>query len=159
MATFVLTEATVTIGTAWTGTAPGPGNPTVSGTINSGTDWSDHIEAIGFDMARAAIDFTNFGDKGYVQNKPGLRGVDLSITFQQDAASGSVDAVFGAGFDAGTLFYVDIKPTSAARGATNPSYVGAFYVQTYPAFGGSVGDKSTAEVSFMQAGKYARLTS
>jgi hypothetical protein len=158
VATFVLTEATITIGTAWTGTAPGPGNPSVSGTINTGTDWSDHIEQVGFDMARAAIDFTNFGDKGYVNNKPGLQTVDLSIRFQQDTASSSVDATFGAGVLAGTLYYVDIKPTSASRGSTNPSYVGAFYIASYPPFGGAVGDKAVVEIGFMQAGKYARLT-
>lgn len=159
MASFVLTEATVLVGTAWTGTAPGPSNPTVSGTINSSTDWSAYIEALTFDMSRANVDFTTFGDKGYVSNKPGLANVDLSITFQQDAAAGSVDAIFGAAAIAGTLLYIDIKPTSAARGTSNPSYVGGFYIASYPAFGGTVGDKAGAQIGFMSAGKFARLTS
>lgn len=159
MATFVLTEATTIIGTAWTGTAPGPGNPTISGTITSGVDWSDHIEEVAFDMDRVAVDFSNFGDKGYKSNKPGLAGVDVTITFQQDAAALSVDAVFGAGAVAGTLFYLDLKPTSSARSATNPSWVAPLYIAKYPAFGGKVGDKAGAKISFMQAGKFARLTS
>jgi hypothetical protein len=158
MASFVLTEATVLVGTAWTGTAPGPANPTVSGTINSSTDWSAFIESLSFDMSRANVDFTNFGDKGYMSMKPGLANVDLSITFQQDAAAASVDAIFGAAAIAGTLLYIDIKPTSAARGTSNPSYVGAFYIASYPAFGGTVGDKAGAQIGFMTAGKFARLT-
>lgn len=159
MATFVLTEATLLAGTAWTGTAPGPANPSVSGTISSSTDWSDHVEQINFNMAAANIDFTNFGDKGFVSNKPGLLSFDFSVMFQQDVAASSVDAVFGAGFLAKTLFYFDVKATSSARGTGNPSWVIAAYVAKYPAFGGSVGSKAMTTIEFMQAGKFARLTS
>jgi hypothetical protein len=159
MGTFVLSEATLLAGSAWTGTAPGPGNPTVSGSVASSTDWSDHVEQITFDMAAANIEFTNFGDKGFVSNKPGLLSFDFSVMFQQDVAASSVDAIFGAAFLAKTLLYFDIKAASAARGASNPSWVIAAYVAKYPAFGGTVGSKANATIEFMQAGKFARLTS
>jgi hypothetical protein len=146
-------------GTAWTGTAPGPANPTVSGTITSTTDFSDHIKQININMNVAMQDFTTFGDGAFISQKPGLKGADLSIDFNQDFAASSVDAVFGAAFLAGTLYYLDIKPTSSARGSTNPSYVYAAYVATYPPIGNSVGDRGGVTVGFAVTGTYARLTS
>lgn len=159
MATLVLTSATLLTGTAWTGTAPGPANPTVSGTISSSTDRSDHVKQISLNNSVAMQDFTTFGDGAFVTQKPGLLSADISIEFNQDFAASQVDAVFGAGFLAGTLFYLDIKPTSAARGSTNPSYVYAAYVSGYPVIGQSVGDRASVTVGFAVTGTFARLTS
>lgn len=159
MATLVLTSAMTLQGSAWTGTAPGPSNPTVSGTITSTTDWSDHIKAVKINLARANVDFTTFGSGAFVDNKPGLASADVSIDFFNDWAASNVDATFGAAVIANTLLYLDIKPTNAARGSTNPSYVFAVYVSSYPPLGATVGSAAETTIGFMQAGKYARLTS
>lgn len=161
MATLVLTNAQTTIGTIWTGTAPGPGNPTPSGTIatTQSTDFSDHIRQVTLNLNAALQDFTTFGDGAFIAQKPGLKGADISIEFNQDFAASSVDATFGAGFLAGTLYYIDIKPTNSARGSTNPSYVVAAYVAKYPPIGQAVGDRAAASVDFAVTGTYARLTS
>lgn len=161
MASLVLTSAQTTVGTIWTGTAPGPGNPTVTGSIatTQSTDFSDHIRQISLNMNVAMQDFTTFGDGAFISQKPGLKGADFSIEFNQDFAASSVDATFGAAFLNGTLYYFDIKPTNSARGSTNPSYVYAAYVAKYPPIGQSVGDRAAATVEFAVTGTYARLTS
>jgi hypothetical protein len=159
MATLVLTSATTLQGTAWTGTAPGPANPTVSGTISSSTDWSDHIRQVTLNMNIAMQDFTTFGDGAFISQKPGLKGADFSIDYNQDFATTNVDAIYGAAFLAGTLLYFDFKPTSSARGTGNPSYVYAAYVATYSPIGQAVGDRSATTVEFAVTGTYARLTS
>jgi len=159
MAILVLTSATTLYGTAWTGTAPGPGNPTVSGTISSSTDFSDHIKQVQLNMNVAMQDSTTFGDGAFVAQVPGLKGADLSILFNQDFASSSIDATFGPAFLNGTKVYLDFKPTSSARSSTNPSYVYACYVASYPPIGQTVGDLAAATVSFSVTGTYARLTS
>lgn len=159
MASLVLTSATTLYGTSWTGTAPGPANPTVSGTVASSTDFSDHIKQITLNMNVAMQDFTTFGDGGFISQKPGLLGADITVDFNQDFAASSVDATFGAAFLAGTLVYLDVKPTSAARAATNPSYVYAAYVSNYTPIGDAVGNRGAAPVGLAVTGKYARLTS
>lgn len=159
MATFVMTSATILGGTAWTGTAPGSGNPTISGTITTTIDWSDHIKSVSIDTTAAAVDFTNFGAGGYTESKPGLKTADVSIDFFNDFAASEVDAIFGPALTAETLYYFDFKPTSAARSATNPSYVVALYVASYPPLGVAVGEAAAATIGFMNAGKFARLTS
>ena len=159
MASLVLLNTMTLYGTAWTGTAPGPANPTVSGTITSTTDYSSSIKSITMNLNVAMQDFTTFGDGGFITQKPGLKGADVSIEFNQDfAVSPAVDAVFGAAFLAGTLVYLDIKPTNSARGTGNPSYVYALYVASYPPIGQTVGDRAAVTVDFAVTGTYARLT-
>jgi hypothetical protein len=121
-------------------------------------DFSDHVKAVNLNMNVAMQDFTTFGDGAFISQKPGLKGADLSLDCFQDFAASETDAVFGAAFLAGTLIYLDIKPTSAARGSTNPSYVYACYVQSYP-FGNAVGDAAMSQIGFAVTGTYARLTS
>lgn len=157
MATLVYTSEKVQSGTAWTGTAPGAGNPTVSGTVSSATDWSDHIKSATLALSSNMVDFTTFGDGGWEVAKPGLKAGTLSIDFNADFAS-SVDATFGPAILADTLFYIDLMPTSSARGASNPSYVVAAYASSY-SVGGAVGDRAAVTVEFKVSGKPGRLTS
>lgn len=157
MATFVSTSATTLYGTGWTGTAPGSGNPTVSGTITSTTDFSDHIKSISISLDADEIDFTNFGSGGFKEAKTGLIGATVSITFFADYGSSSVNATLVPALLARTLGYWDFKPTSAARGSTNPSLVFALYPKKVPAEM-AIGAAEECTVDFTIAGKYARLT-
>lgn len=159
MSALVLTSAMTLYGTAFSTVGPGPGNPTVAGTITSATDFSDHVFQVSLGNKVAMQDFTTFGDGAFVTQKPGLKSSDIQIDFNQDFAASSVDAIFGAAQLAGTLVYLDFKPTSSARGTTNPSYVYAAYVMEYPPMGQSVGDRAAASVKFGVTGTYARLTS
>lgn len=160
MSSFVIINATVSEGTAWTGTAPGPGNPTVSGTINSGTAFTDHCRAITLSPKVMAMqDFTTFGDNGFYAQKPGLLGADLTLDMNQDFAASSVDATFYAVYIARTLIYLDMLPTSSARAATNPSFVVAGYVMSYPVLGQTVGDRAAVQIGIGVTGTFARLTS
>ena len=158
MATLVLTSAMTLQGSSWTGTAPGAGNPTASGTVASSTDWSDHIKQVSINLTRANVDFTSFGAGGFVENKPGLAGMDVSISFFNDFVASNIDATFGPAAIAGTLLYFDFKATNSARGTGNPSYVCALYVASYPPLAAQVGSAAETSIGFMLAGKYARLT-
>jgi hypothetical protein len=153
-----LTSTTTQIGTAWTGTAPGPGNPTVSGTITTDLALTDHIRQVSVGLKAAMQDFTTFGDGGYTVVKPGLLGADLSIEFNYDTAAANVEATFAAGVSAKTLYYIDVKSTSAARGSTNASYVFAAYVAGFPVTF-TVGERAMTTVEFAVTGSFARLTS
>jgi len=77
----------------------------------------------------------------------GLQNISLDVTFNQDFAASQVAATLDA--LVGTTTTVVVKPTSAAVGATNPSYTitDAFLAATQPV-NGSVGDLATMSVSF-----------
>lgn len=158
MATFVSTTAMTLYGAAWTGTAPGAGNPSVSGTITSTTDFSDHIKSIAISLDGDDIDFTNFGSGGFKEMKVGLLSASVSITFFSDYASSQVNTVLVPALIARTLGYWDFKPTNSSRGATNPSLVFALTPKKVPA-AMAIGAAEECTVDFSVAGKFARLTS
>lgn len=158
MASFPALTTTIGIGSAWTGTAPGDGDPTVSGTISSSVDATSWTTKSVFGPKFDTVEFTNFGSAGYKTFKPGLFEADINFEMNQDFASSQVDATVWALFIARTLTYLDIKPTSASRSATNPSIVVAGYWVEYP-MEFTVGDAAKISLSFKVTGKPGRLTS
>lgn len=164
MATFALTGATILIGAGWTGTAPGdPGTQTVSGTITSSTDISTMVASVELGLSADELDFTNFGSGGWRQKIAGLKAGTLSLTFNQDFAASKVDALFGIGgsvipFGGTGTYYVDIKPTSSARSATNPSYVAQLVPVAYTPLSGGVGVLAQVQIQIPTTGQVARLT-
>lgn len=163
MANLTLTSATVLAGTAWTGTAPGgPGTQTVSGTISSSTDLSAFCSSVTLGFAAALQDVTNFASGGYTGNVVGLKSATIQLNFNQDyVVTTGLDFLInstlgGLGNTAG--FYLDIKPTSSARGTSNPSYVFHCLMSEYPPITGAVGDKATVGVSWVSNFAFARLT-
>jgi hypothetical protein len=77
----------------------------------------------------------------------GLQNNSLAVTLNQDFAASTVAATLDALI--GTTTTVVIKPTSAAVGATNPTYTisNAFLAATQPV-NGSVGDLAQMSVTF-----------
>ena len=165
MAVFSMTSPTIQIGSAWTGTAPGdPGTQTVSGTINSGVNISIMVSQVDLSLQADELEYTNFASGGWRQKIGGLKMGTLQLTFNQDFAASQVDALFGLGgssipFGGTGTYYVDIRPTSAARGTTNPSYVLQVIPTSYTPLQGAAGDLATIQLQFPTTGQVARLTS
>ena len=164
MAVFSLTSATVLVGAAWTGTAPGT-SATPSGTITSTTDLSSMLIQVQVSMSSAELASTNFASGGWEEKISGLANGSIALTFNQDFAASKVDALFGIGGTFGfapgqvTPYYLDVKPTSSSRAATNPSYLAAFLNMGGDVINGSVGDIATVTYTFPFTGRFHRLTS
>ena len=77
----------------------------------------------------------------------GLQNNSLAVTLNQDFAASTVAATLDA--LVGTTTTVVIKPTSAAVGATNPTYTitNAFLAATQPV-NGAVGDLAQMSITF-----------
>ena len=76
----------------------------------------------------------------------GLQDNSFTVTFQQDFEAASVDAVLYPLYDNETEFEVEVRPTSAAVSATNPSYTGDCILLEYSPLDGKVGDLSETKV-------------
>ena len=134
MATFVMTDASVTIG---------------------GVDLSDHGVDVSVSYEAEAQDDTAFGDSTR-QFTGGLKNWTMEFTFKQDFAAAKVDATL---FPlVGTSGPVAVKPTSGAVSATNPNYNGTGLFTSYAPFGNGVGDSATASLSVVAAGDLSRST-
>jgi hypothetical protein len=164
VAVFALTSCYVAVGTAWSGTAPG-GTTTPSGTITTPTDISDMVTSVDISFDSDELDHTSFASGGWRQKITGLATGTIALTINQDFAAGRGDALFGlggtVGFQPGQSdpYYIDIRPTSAARGATNPSTVAAWVSTSYQPVNGSVGDLAVITLTLPMTGRPARLTS
>jgi hypothetical protein len=125
VAVFVLTDASVT--------------------VNS-VDLSDYVTSVTLNYEKDSVEVTAMGATGH-KFTGGLQNISLDVTFNQDFAASQVAATLDA--LVGSTTTVVVKPTSAAVGATNPSYTisDAFLAATQPV-NGSVGDLATMSVSF-----------
>jgi len=163
MAVFALNSATILVGTAWTGTAPGTA-ATPSGTVTAAIDVSAFTTSVEVSFESDELDFTNFASGGWRQKITGLATGNISLTFNQDFAATTVDDRFGLGGTVGFVpgqvapYYIDVKPTSAVRSATNPSIVAAWLNTGGSPVQGSVGDLAVVTYTFPFTGRIARLT-
>lgn len=159
MAALVLTNAMPLIGSAGSGgTSPGTGTAPANGfTITSSTDLSQYTTAVTVDLKAAPIETTNFASGGYHAEIAGIKSASFSLTFNQSYTATEVDSVI-RGLGLGGTGFIDIKPTSAARGTANPSFVASFIVADYTWVNGSVGALNTTSVTWNTTGSFGWIT-
>lgn len=161
MAITVLTSSQIQLATAWTGTAPGlPGTQTISGTLTSASDISAFVQSVGVETSAALQDGTTFASGGFVSNYAGLKSGTLTLNLLNDFAASQLDAIIRTTLGGlGATVYYDVKPTNSARGASNPSYVGAVILSDWKPITTQVGNLTVVSVSWSTVGKFDTLTS
>ena len=135
MAKFVATDYNITVG---------------------GDDFSTSLASVTLDVNAEEQETTSFGD-AWRERIGGLKDGSVSLDFHQDFGASSVDATLWPLL--GTTVTIVIKPTSAAVGATNPSYTFDALVTEYQPFASSVGDLATLSVSWPVTGPVVRAES
>lgn len=118
-------------------------------------DLSDHVRSLTLNTKCDIVDSTCMSDdyKGKLASY-----VDWSVTveFAQDYAAANVDATL---FPlVGTSVALVIRPTSAAKGATNPEYTGNGLLTAYSPIDGKVSDLNVTKVTFEGTGALSRGT-
>lgn len=124
------------------------------GVIIDGTDLSDRTTQITVEDAAGEVDATAFGSN-YTQALKGMRTAQFTATIQQDFAAGSVHQTLNALNNTDVPFPVIIVPVGglAAITATNPGFrIAESQLLGYSPLSGSVGDLSTTDVTFTNAG-------
>ena len=166
MAVIPLLNQMILVGTTWSAPATAPGlgaGVTVAGTITGPTDISQFVTSVTVDINADELDWTNFASGSSRQKASGLEAGTISITVNQDYAASATHSVFRPGGTVGyakgqvTPYYIDIKPTSASRSATNPSFVAAWLNNTWN-IGGAVGELGVQTFQFPVTGIWAFLT-
>jgi len=127
----------------------------VSVTINS-VDLSDHVTSVTINHDADAVEITAMSDTAH-KFTGGLENISVTVELQNDYAASSVDATLSP--LVGSTTTVLIVPTSAAVGATNPSFtVSDALCVSYQPVSGGVGELGTASVEF-QGGTLVRAES
>jgi hypothetical protein len=138
MARIVLTDAKVTI---------------------NGVNLSDHIASITLNESADVVETTAFSNTAKTR-VAGLRDNSVTLEFHQDFASSSVEATInGSTSLVGTVTAIVVQPTSGSVSATNPSYSFSALVSEWTSLNGSVGELSTASVTWPISGAITKATS
>lgn len=131
MARIVLTDAKVTI---------------------NGVNLSDHIASITINQSNDVVETTAFSNTAKTR-VAGLADNSVTLEFHQDFASSNVEATInGSTSLVGTVTAIVVTPTSGSVSATNPSYSFNALVAEWTPLNGSVGELSTASVTWPISG-------
>ena len=116
----------------------------------NGVDLSDHVEKVVLEDTRDQIDITAMGATNKAYTK-GLGDGKATISFFQDFAASKVHATLQPLIGSSTGFSVEVRPTNAARSATNPAFLMTALLFNYPMLNGAVGQASTMDAEFVNA--------
>lgn len=120
----------------------------------NGTDLSSYVKSVELNVEADDVDATTFGDGGWNTHLAGLKSATLDIDFVTDYAASALDSILWPLF--GTTVTWEIRPTSAAAGASNPKWTGSAIVMELNPIGGSVGDLAETSVSWPVTGAPVR---
>jgi hypothetical protein len=120
--------------------------------IVNGINLSDHCTDIEAVDNADQIDLTTFGPAAYKQYGQGFHDAQITATFFSDFAAASVHSTLQPLYASGTTFGVEVRPTSAARSATNPAGTMTATLYGYTGIAGAVGAASAMQVTFANAG-------
>ena len=118
--------------------------------IVNGVTLSDHANNVTVEDSREQVDMTMFGATCKVYGK-GLGDGKITVNFGQDFAAGKTHATLSPLISSTTPVTVEVRPTSAARSATNPAVVMSALLFTYNAIQGGIGELSTTSAEFTNA--------
>jgi hypothetical protein len=118
-------------------------------TVNS-VDMSQFITSVTLNTTREVVDTTGFSTSGARTRIAGLQDNSVTLEFNQDYASGAVEATIYPLI--GSITTIVVRPTSSASSATNPQYTCTALVSEWTPLSGAVGELATASVTWPISG-------
>jgi hypothetical protein len=119
----------------------------------NGVNLSDHCSSVTVESTIDDVDLTSFTTSGYREIGQGFKDATITATFFQDYAAASVHQTLQPLYDAGGTFNVFVKMHQTATTATNPRIeMNTAKMYGYNPIAGDVGDASTMDVEFRNAG-------
>jgi hypothetical protein len=114
---------------------------------------SDHANKAELHLTAAEEDITAFG-LFWKARIGGLKDSQVILDFFNDFTASNLDSIFFPLL--GTVVPFEIRPTSAARSATNPAYTGSIFIKEWKPVFAAVGKPTMASVTFPTSGAVLR---
>jgi len=127
------------------------------GVIINNIDLSDHVASVTINQSVDAVETTAFGDGGRTRIG-GLEDSSITLDFHQDFSAGNVDATIAPLVGGTASFNIGPFGTAVQASGTAPRYTGTVLLTEWTPLNGTVGDLSTASVTWPVSGKIARGT-
>ncbi len=127
------------------------------GVLINNVDLSDHIAAVTISQNFDEVQTTAFGDGGRTR-VAGLEDSSITLSFHQDFSAADVDATIAPLIGGTATFNIGPFGTAVAASGTAPRYSGTVLLTEWTPLNGTVGELSTADVTWPVSGKIARGT-
>jgi hypothetical protein len=127
------------------------------GVLINNVDLSDHVATITINQNVDAVETTAFGDGGRTRIG-GLEDSSITLDFHQDFSAGDVDATIAPLVGGTASFNIGPFGTAVAASGTAPRYTGTVLLTEWTPLNGSIGDLSTASVTWPVSGVVTRVT-
>jgi hypothetical protein len=122
-------------------------------------DISTYVTSVSLSTSYDSIETTGLGNTARTR-VAGLADNQITIEFNQDFAAGAIEALInGATSTLGTAVAMEIRPTSAVVGSTNPKYTFNALITEWQPLSGAVGELSTVSVTWPISGVITKATS
>jgi hypothetical protein len=115
--------------------------------VNS-VDLTDHASSVSMEDSANEVDVTSFSVNDYTEFIPGMKDANVTVSFFNDHAAGSVADTLQPLYTSGGTFPLRIKPDISGTVA----YTMTARLYTNPLLSGGVGDANTIDVTFRNAG-------
>ena len=99
--------------------------------ILAGQNISDWCFSVDLPDSKGQIDVSGFNSAGAMEFVPGQRDQSITLGVLQDFGNTMIHQLLRPLYENGTEFSIEVRPTSAARSATNPWYGGSANLYEY----------------------------
>jgi hypothetical protein len=142
------------------GTAPGGATAPTGCTLSSPTDISAFVVNIEDGLDVDTKDATSFGSGGYAAMVAGIKKGVINLSIMQDYAAGGPNALIGMNgsvIAVGGSGFIEIRPSSAARSATNPGFIAKILNDGWRPMNAAVGEIPMIAWNITVTGGFAEL--
>lgn len=161
MAVAALTVLSIQVASATSGgTAPGGAAAPTGCTLTSPIEIGSWVTQSAQAANVATVDATTFGSGGYSAFVAGLKSGSLSLNILNDYAASAINVYLGMNgtkIAVGATGFVEVKPTTAARSATNPAFICMVVNNGWQSFNATVGGLATVTWAPVITGGFAEL--
>ncbi len=162
MAVSALTGFYVAVAASTTGgTAPGGATAPTGCSLSSASDISSFVTNVEAGVDVDTQDVTTFGSGGYKAFVAGLKGGVVNLTLLNDYAASQLNSLIGTNgsvIPVGSTGFIEVRPTSSARSATNPGFIAKIINNGYRLVNAGVGQVPTVSWNVTVTLGFAELT-
>ena len=122
--------------------------------VVNGINLSEFITSVALSTSEDVVETTGMSSVGARTRQSGLADNSLALEFNQDFATSGPEVTINAVGSSlvGTVTTCVVKPTSAAVGASNPSFTFSAVVAEWQALSGAVGELATISTTWPISG-------
>src|SRR5690348_9825515 len=108
------------------------------------SDWCFEVDT---PDAKNQIDVSGFNPTGSQEYVPGSRDQSITLKVLQDYGSTQIHQLLNPLYVNNTVFAIELRPTSAARSATNPWYGGSAQMYEYDGLSAQLNNRAEITVT------------